>query len=68
MENASKALLIAAAILIVIVLIAFGVSVLDSSGDVSSQAISTGEAISEQAGQASNSANNVIQGLNSWLK
>ena len=43
MENASIALLIAAAVLIVIVLIAFGVSVLDSSGDVSSQAISTGE-------------------------
>lgn len=38
MENASKALLIAAAVLIVILLIAFGMSVFNSTGDTSGQA------------------------------
>ena len=38
MENASKALLIAAAVLIVILLIAFGMRILNSTGDTSGQA------------------------------
>lgn len=38
MENASKALLIAAAVLIVILLIAFGMRIFNSSGDTSGQA------------------------------
>lgn len=38
MENASKALLIAAAVLIVILLIAFGMRIMNSTGDSSGQA------------------------------
>lgn len=38
MENASKALLIAAAVLIVILLIAFGMRIFNSTGDTSGQA------------------------------
>ena len=38
MENASKALLIAAAVLIVILLIGFGMRILNSAGDSSGQA------------------------------
>ena len=66
MENASKALLIAAAILIVILLIAFGVSVLNSSGDVGDQATSTGTAIGEQTNAAADAAKNKLQGINKW--
>ena len=68
MENASKALLIAAAILIVIVLIAFGVSVLNSSGDIGDQATGTGSAISNQTNQAADAANTALQGLSGWWK
>lgn len=46
MENATKALLIAAAVLIAIVLIALGVNLLNSSGDAA-----------EQAGQVSDALN-----------
>ena len=67
MENASKALLIAAAILIVIILIAFGMNVLKSTGDVGDQATSTGNAISTQAGIASNTAVNALEGMGGWL-
>ena len=38
MENASKALLIAAAVLIVILIIAFGMRIFNSTGDTSGQA------------------------------
>ena len=38
MENASKALLIAAAVLIVILIIAFGMKIFNSTGDTSGQA------------------------------
>lgn len=41
MENATKALLIAAAVLIVILLIAFGMRIFNSTGDASTQAQST---------------------------
>lgn len=63
MENASKALLIAAAILIVIVLIAFGVSVLNSSGDVQSSATSTGSKLEDSANQAASKTNDILTGL-----
>ena len=66
MENASKALLIAAAILIVILLIAFGVSVLNSSGDVGDQATSTGTAIANQTGAAANAAKDTLNGMSKW--
>ena len=66
MENASKALLIAAAILIVILLIAFGVSVLNSSGDVGDQATSTGTAISNQTGAAANAAKDTLNSMSKW--
>lgn len=63
MENASKALLIAAAILIVIVLIAFGVSVLNSSGDVQSSATSTGDQLEASANKAASKTNDILTGL-----
>ena len=63
MENASKALLIAAAVLIVILLIAFGMSIFNSTGDVSGQAQGVGSAIQTQTGNAKNSAVNAITGI-----
>ena len=60
MENASKALLIAAAVLVVILLIAFGMRILRSSTDTSAQATSTGEQIGTKAGQASEEASGAI--------
>ena len=47
MENATKALLIAAAVLIVILLIAFGMRIFNSTGNVSGQATDTGKAIED---------------------
>lgn len=67
MENASKALLIAAAILVVILLIAFGMSVLNSSGDVGDAATSTGTAIANQTGPAANKAVQSLSGASGWL-
>ena len=49
MENATKALLIAASVLIVIVLVALGVALLNSSPDVTGQAKSVGESTAIQA-------------------
>lgn len=66
MENATKALLIAAAVLIVILLIAFGMRIFNSTADVSGQATQTGQALSNQAGVASNAAVNAIGGLGNW--
>ena len=63
MENASKALLIAAAVLIVILLIAFGMSIFNSTGDTSADAKAVGEQITSQSSIASNSAVNAIQGI-----
>lgn len=48
MENASKALLIAAAVLIVILLIAFGMRIFNSTGDTSGQAEQTASSTSMQ--------------------
>ena len=63
MENASKALLIAAAILIVILLIAFGVSVLNSTDDVADSAGQVGDQITQQAGSAATQTNTLLQGI-----
>lgn len=51
MENATKALLIAAAVLIAIVLVALGVNLLNSAGDTS-----------DDAGKVSNQLQNSIGG------
>lgn len=66
MENASKALLIAAAILVVILLIAFGMQVMNSSGNVGDAATSTGEKMSEQTGLAANAANTALNSVSGW--
>lgn len=66
MENATKALLIAAAVLIVILLIAFGMRIFNSTSDVSGEATSTGTELSNQTGAASSSAQNALKGLNGW--
>lgn len=66
MENATKALLIAAAVLIVILLIAFGMRIFNSTSDVSGQATSTGTQLSNQTGVAADSASNALSGLNGW--
>ena len=68
MENASKALLIAAAILIVIILIAFGMNVLNSTGDVGDQATNTGAALANQTGTVSNTVVNALTNVSGWLK
>ncbi len=68
MENATKALLIAAAILVVILLIAFGMRVLNTSGGAASSAQQTGTKITEQTNKAAQSANSSMSGLDSFLK
>lgn len=68
MENATKALLIAAAVLIVILLIAFGMRIFNSTADVSGKATSTGETLGNQADAAANSAVNAVEGLSNWTK
>lgn len=68
MENATKALLIAAAVLIVILLIAFGMRIFTSTSDVSGQAGQTGEQISTQTNSASTAANEALTGLDGWIK
>lgn len=66
MENASKALLIAAAVLIVILLIAFGMRIFNSTGNTSSKATETGEKLTEQTGIAANSATKALNDLSGW--
>lgn len=63
MENASKALLIAAGLLIVILLIAFGMSIFNSTGDTSGDAEAVGTEITNQSGTAKNSAVTAIKGI-----
>ena len=60
MENATKALLIAAAVLIAIVLVALGVRLLNSSGDTSEQADKVANQLQESAGTAANGVINNI--------
>lgn len=64
MENATKALLIAAAVLIAIVLVALGVNLLNSAGDVSGDAEKVSNALQESTGNATNSLVSDIGSLN----
>ena len=66
MENASKALLIAAAVLIVILLIAFGMRILSSTSGVGDSATNTGSKITEQANAANSAATNALDNLKGW--
>lgn len=67
MENATKALLIAAAVLIVILLIAFGMRIFNSTSGVSQSGIDTGKELTNQANTASNTAQNALSGLSGWV-
>lgn len=63
MENASKALLIAAAVLIVILLIAFGMRIFNGTTDVQSQADAVGTAITGKSQEAGKAATGAITGM-----
>ena len=63
MENATKALLIAAAVLIAIVLVALGVRLLNASGDTSDQADKVANQLSQSTGTAANGVINNIGDL-----
>ena len=60
MENASKALIIAGAVLITIVLITLGVTLIQNSGDASGQAQDTANVLESQG----NAMINNLQGVN----
>lgn len=64
MENATKALLIAAAVLIAIVLIALGVRLLNAAGDTSGDAENVSSQLKNSTGKASNDLVNSIGNLN----
>ena len=55
MENATKALLIAAAVLIVILLIAFGMKIFNSTSDTTGQASAMGEILSNSTNDSTSS-------------
>ena len=63
MENATKALLIAAAVLIAIVLVALGVNLLGAAGDSSGDAENVANAIQQSTTNAAGDAVNVIGNL-----
>ncbi len=67
MENASKALLIAAAVLIVILIIAFGMRIFNSTTDVSAQASAVGDQLRTQSQTASGAAVNDVTKSGDWL-
>ena len=66
MENASKALLIAAAVLIVILLIAFGMRIFSSTANVSGQATEVGNSLTTQTTNATTSATSALNALGGW--
>lgn len=66
MENASKALLIAAAVLIVILLIAFGMRIFSSTSGVGKSATNTGSKINEQVTAANSAATNALDNIKGW--
>ena len=66
MENATKALLIAAAVLIAILLIAFGMRIFNSTSDVSGQAQDTGKQISNQTTKAVNTVPHALTDVDGW--
>lgn len=63
MENATKALLIAAAVLIAIVLIALGVRLISAANDPSSQASNVAEQLDTSMGQQVNVVKEGLGGL-----
>ena len=63
MENATKALLIAAAVLIVILIIALGMRIFNSTSGASKQAVDAGKQVSNSTGQAANVATNQLTGI-----
>lgn len=63
MENATKGLLIVAAVLIAIVIISLGIRLLSSTGETTESAKKTGDALNEATGNASESAIDKILGL-----
>lgn len=65
MENATKALLIAAAVLIAIVLVAIGVKLLNSAGDTSGEAANVSGALKNSISNSSDSTVDFIESLNS---
>ena len=56
MENATKALLIAAAVLIVILVIALGMRIFNSTSGATKEASNAGQAISNSTTEATNAA------------
>ena len=62
MENASKALLIAAAVLVVIIIIAFGMKIYTSTTGTQKVATDTGKSISDKTGEATDLAISEITG------
>ena len=66
MENASKALLIAAAILIAIIIITIGIKVYTSTSDTQKVAQDTGKSLSKNTEQAKGLATYEISGNLSW--
>lgn len=63
MENATKALLIAAAILVVILLIAFGMRIMNQSGNAAKAGSDMGGSLSTQANTAQANAAASVSGL-----
>ena len=63
MENATKALLIAAAVLVVIGLIALGVRLLNSTSETKKASDEVSTQLQDQTGKAKNAAVNAFQGL-----
>lgn len=63
MENATKALLIAAAVLIAIVLIALGVNLLNAGGNTSTQAENVANVIGNSIDKTTEKVNGALSGL-----
>lgn len=68
MENATKALLIAAAVLIAIVLIALGVNLLSAGGDTADQAGQVGEELDKGIGSAAGKVEGALGSLGGTTK
>jgi len=68
MENATKALLIAAAVLIVIVIIALGVRLLGAAGDTSSQADTVSKQLDESTTKATKDVTSALENVGVYTK
>ncbi len=68
MENATKAMLIAGAILIMMVLIAFALILFDSTSEPAGAALDTSKGIENSSNSASQAAVSEVLGLNQWIK